>query len=600
MKKLFFLLLFVFCLPPHIFASGEFQADYNVQYAIAPSGTTIVTQNITLTNKKSNLYPQKYSVLIDSTKIKNVIAYDNQQIVPTDITQKDGKTQIMLTFNDKVVGLGKQLAFTIRFENGDIAQQNGSIWEVNVPGVAPDADIASYNVALTVPPSFGPNAYMTPMPATGNTWNRAQMMAGGISAAYGDSQTFDLHLSYYIENPKVTAVKTEIALPPDTAYQTVVFNSLEPKPTTVTRDGDGNWMAQYTLLPGSHMSIEAYLHINLLLHPKKGYVDPTPDQALYTSTQKYWETTAPQITALAKQYTTARLIYDYVAQTLGYDYTRVSQTPIRKGALLAIASPNNSVCMEFADVFIAIARAAGIPSREAVGYAYTSNSKLRPLSLVADVLHAWPEYFDAARHVWIPVDPTWANTTGGVNYFDKLDFNHIVFAHYGAQSDYPYPAGFYRQNGKTTKDVTVTFATSKFIQPTPALATTISFPAVITAGITARGSVTVQNNTGGSVPSANITIQSTPIDVAITKTEANIPPFATQSYPLAITLPNYFSSGHGRLSVSVNDQTQQFTFRIQPITAFFIIPTLCFGGILILLIVLTTQKLHLWKHRKKQ
>jgi transglutaminase-like putative cysteine protease len=600
MKKLFFLLLFVFCLPSRVFASGEFQADYNVQYAIAPSGTTIVTQNITLTNEKSNLYPQKYSIIIDTTKIKNVIAYDNQQIVPTDISQADGKTQIMLTFNDKVVGVGKQLTFTIRFENGDIAQQNGSIWEVNIPGVAPDADIASYNVTLTVPPSFGPNAYMTPMPATGNIWNRQQMMAGGISAAYGASQTFDLHLSYYIENPKVTTVKTEIALPPDTAYQTVVFDSLDPKPTTVTRDQDGNWMAQYTLLPGSHMSIEAYLHINLLLHPKKGYTDPIPDQTLYTSAQKYWESTAPQIMALAKQYTTARSIYDYVSQTLGYDYTRVSETPIRKGALLALASPKNSVCMEFTDVFIAIARAAGIPAREAVGYAYTSNSRLRPLSLVADVLHAWPEYYDNDQHVWIPIDPTWANTTGGVNYFDKLDFNHIVFAHYGAQSDYPYPAGFYRQDGKTTKDVTVTFATSKFIQPTPELATTISFPAVITAGITARGSVTVQNNTGGSVPSANITIQSTPIDVAITKTETNIPPFAILSYPLAMTLPHYFSSGNGRLVVTVNDQTQQLTFRIQPITAFFIIPSLCFGGILILLLVLTTRKLQLWKHRKKQ
>jgi transglutaminase-like putative cysteine protease len=594
-------LLTFFLLPStNVLAAGEFQADYTVQYAIAPSGLTIVTQNITLTNNQTNLYPEKYSIVIDSTKIKNVIAYDSHQIVPTDISQKNGKTEILLTFNDKVVGLGKQLAFTLRFENGDIAQQNGSIWEINIPGVASDADIASYTVSLSVPQSFGPNAYMAPLPATAGRWNREQMMTGGISAAYGASQTFDLHLSYYLENPRVTTQRSEIALPPDTAYQTVVIESLNPKPTTVTRDIDGNWLAQYSLLPGQRLSIEASLHINILLRPKDGYTDEVPDQKLYTSGEKYWEADNPKIQALAKQYTTPRAIYTYVARTLGYDYTRVSKTPIRKGAVLTLSTPKDSICMEFTDLFIAIARAAGIPARESVGYAYTTNSRLRPLSLVADVLHAWPEYYDSEQKLWVPVDPTWANTTGGVNYFDKLDFNHIVFTHYGKSSDYPYPAGFYRKNGKTTKDVTVTFASSRFIQPTSKLATVISFPKLVTAGITARGSVSVENAIGAAVPSATITIQSTPVDVAITKTETNIPPYGKLTYPVTMTVPNYLSGGNGRIAADINGEIQQYMFKIQPITAYFIFPILCFSGILVILLILTIRKAHVWKHRKKR
>lgn len=602
--KLFFhlligLLAYVIIAPSTAQAAGEFQADYTVQYAIAPSGLTIVTQNITLTNKQTNLYPEKYSIVIDSTKIKNVLAYDSNQIVPTDISQKDGKTEIILTFNDKVVGLGKQLTFTLRFENGDIAERNGSIWEVNIPGIAPDADIASYNVSLSVPGVFGPNAYMTPLPASAGRWNREQMMAGGISAAYGASQTFDLHLSYYLENPQVTAQHSEIALPPDTGYQTVVIESLDPKPTTVTRDVDGNWLAEYTLLPGQRLSIEASVNINVLLVPKDGYTDDLPDQKLYTSAQKYWETDNAQIQALAKKYTTPRAIYTYVSKTLGYNVKRVVQTPIRKGAVVALNSPEDSVCMEFTDLFIAIARAAGIPAREAVGYAYTTNSRLRPLSLVADVLHAWPEYYDSDRKLWVPIDPTWANTTGGVNYFDKLDFNHIVFAIYGKSSDYPYPAGFYRKSGKTTKDVTVTFANSRFTQPTRKLTTRISFPKLVTAGIASRGSVTVENTAGAAMPSASIVIQSTPVDVAIMKTETNIPPYATLTYPLTVKIPNYFAGGNGRISAMVNGETQQYVFTIQPITAYFILPILCFSGILVILLILTIRKAHLWKHRKK-
>ena len=152
----FSLFIYFFIFPIPALASGEFQADYNVQYDISPTGTTIVTQNITLTNKETNLYAQKYSILLDTTKIKNVIAYDSHQIVPTDITQQNGKTQIVLTFNDQIVGVGRQLPFTLRFENDDIAQKNGDIWEVNVPGITPDADIASYNVSLSVPDRSDP------------------------------------------------------------------------------------------------------------------------------------------------------------------------------------------------------------------------------------------------------------------------------------------------------------------------------------------------------------------------------------------------------------------------------------------------------------
>ncbi len=582
-----------------VYAAGEFQADYNVQYAIAPTGTTIVTQTISLTNKQTNLYPQKYSILIDSTKIKNVIAYDSHEIVKTDITQPNGKTQIILTFNDKIVGVGKKLEFTLRYENGDIALKNGSIWEVNIPGVTPDPDIASYTVSLSVPQSFGPNAYMSPLPQNGGRWTKEQMTTGGVSAAYGVAQSFDVQLSYFLDNPAVTSTHTEIALPPDTAYQTVIIQSIDPMPKNILRDPDGNWLAQYDMTPGAKLPIKAKLRINLQLKPKDEYIEAITDVDTYKKAQKYWEVDNPQIQDLAKKYTTPRAIYEYVVSELSYDYSRVQQAPIRKGAVQALSAPTNSICMEFTDLFIAIARAAGIPARESVGYAYTSNSRLRPLSLVADVLHAWPEYYDSEKKLWIPVDPTWANTTGGVNYFDKLDFNHIVFALHGASSEYPYPAGFYRQTGKTTKDISVAFPTTAFMTPIGKLVPTFNFPKLVTAGIGAHGSLTIENKTGIAVPLATIILQSTPIDVALTKTETNIPPYAKIAIPLAMTVPNYFTGGQGRYTVSINGETSQYVFDIQPITKYFIIPIVSFGAVLVILLGLTIRHVHLWKHHKK-
>jgi len=53
--------------------------------------------------------------------------------------------------------------------------------------------------------------------------------------------------------------------------------------------------------------------------------------------------------------------------------------------------------MEFTDLFIALSRAAGIPAREINGFAYTDDIRLRPLDLVTDMLHAWPEYYDEEK-----------------------------------------------------------------------------------------------------------------------------------------------------------------------------------------------------------
>ncbi len=604
MKQIIYRLFFIVCILcifplSRVLAVGEFQADYDVEYAISPAGVTIVTQNVTLTNKQSNLYPQKYSILIDSQKIKNVIAFDNGGLVQTQIDQSDGKTQITLPFNDHIVGLGKQLHFSLRYEDAEITQKNGDIWEVNIPGVANDPDLASYTVTLNVPPTFGPNAYMTPMPAAADRWTKDQMITGGISAAYGNMQAFDLNLSYHLENDSVAPRTSEISLPPDTAFQKVIIRSITPKPKTVLTDADGNWLAQYDLLPAERLDVQAQITVAIQLRQFDGVSEEITDPSVYTKPLKYWESQSPQIQALAQTYKTPRDIYNYVVRTLSYDYTRVSQSPVRKGALEALATPKNSICMEYTDLFVAIARAAGIPAREVVGFAYTTNSKLRPLSLVSDVLHSWPEYYDSVKKVWIQIDPTWASTTGGVNYFDKLDFNHIAFSIHGIASDYPYPAGFYKRPGTNSKDVLVAFSQSKPSFAQSKLITSYVFPKVATSGIPAAGTVTIENPNGTAVQSVVVTVQSTPFDVAISKTFTNVAPYAKLSIPVSIPLPGYFMQGTGSLTATVNDQASQYNFQIRPLVYSFIIPLACIALFFILLALLSIPHSSLWKHRRK-
>ncbi|MBI5448788.1 transglutaminase domain-containing protein, partial [Candidatus Gottesmanbacteria bacterium] len=338
--------------------------------------------------------------------------------------------------------------------------------------------------------------------------------------------------------------------------------------------------------------------VAITLNPNPNYTESAPTEGS-TKPDQYWETENAKIISLANAYRTPRAIYDYVVSALSYNYDRVNQNPIRKGAVAALANPTTAVCMEFTDLFIAVARAAGIPAREVVGFAYTTNTKLRPLSLLTDVLHAWPEYYDTEKKTWVPIDPTWAKTTGGVNYFDKLDFNHIAFTIHGSSSTYPYPAGSYRKSGGEGKTVQVRFATVAPDAETGKLTTQINFPKQITAGMEARGLVTVTNTSGVAIPKADISIQSTPVDVSITRSLTDMPPFSSTQIPITLTIPSAWGKTSGRITVQANNASAQAFFTVQPFYGLLIPAAVAFIALLLLAWILLARPHVIWRTFKK-
>lgn len=205
------------------------------------------------------------------------------------------------------------------------------------------------------------------------------------------------------------------------------------------------------------MDVKVAGKAKISLHPKKQKLSQR-EKEQYLKDNAFWQTSNKEIKKLALELKTPYEIYKYVVNNLKYDFQRVALGKPRMGALDVLKNPSSAVCLEFTDLFIAIARAAGIPAREINGFAYTRNSKERPLSLVKDVLHAWPEYYDQEIETWVMVDPTWENTTGGVDYFYTLDFDHFAFVIKGVNSTYPIPAGAYKISNAATRDVNVEFA----------------------------------------------------------------------------------------------------------------------------------------------
>ncbi len=479
--SLFLFFLLFFALPNYSFAAKNFDTSYAVVYDVSPSGVTRVTLNIGLTNKTTDYYAASYGVQTGFDNISNVKVTDGTGELFYDAKKNDKGTEITFDFNEKTVGINNTQKFSISFDTKEIAKNFGSVWEVNIPGISNQSEYSSFGVTVRAPKEIGIPSIIKP--AAGNydsssnnlTFSKEELGNGGIAIAYGDHQSYKFDLKYHIQNKNVFPETTEIAIPSDNAYQKIDIDEISPKPINVIIDKDRNWLARYRLLPSKKLDINVKGFAKISYLPKSESLS-TEDKNLYLNARKYWEIEDPEIKKIANELKTPRAIYDYVVKNLKYDSGRIKEVQVREGAKGVMLDKASAVCLEFTDLFVTLARAAGIPARAVEGYANTSNSADRPLSLVEDVLHAWPQYYDENKKTWVMVDPTWGNTTKGIDYFNVLDFDHFAFVVKGEDSDYPVPAGGYKTSKeKEKKDVNVVTVAS-FPEEKPSVTVSTNFP----------------------------------------------------------------------------------------------------------------------------
>ena len=449
----------------NVYAEKEFIVDTNVDYKISGTGITRVSHNTTLENAYPTIYATSYTLTLENIDPTNINAYQGNKELKIEEITKDNITLIKVKFNDNLIGKGKSRNFSINFDVNDVASRTGEVWEISIPRLSNESAFRDYTTTIYVPTDFGLESYITPEPLTRNesdsyhvyTFNKETIKDSPIQIGFGEFQVFVFKLSYHLENPLNEFAETTIPLPPDTAFQKVYYELVSPEPLKITRDADGNWIATYKLKPRERLDVQAQGSVQIFAAAHNSLTPTKKSLENNLLGNESWLADNEKIISIASTLNGPRDIYDYVVSTLSYDYERVRPNIQRMGALEALNNPNSAICMEFTDLFIALSRASGIPAREVNGYAYTENPEIQPLSLVSDVLHAWPEYWDEAAGAWTPVDPTWGNTTNGLDYFDKLDLRHFTFVIHGEDPSRPYPPGSYKLGPNPQKDVYVNF-----------------------------------------------------------------------------------------------------------------------------------------------
>ncbi len=477
---LLFVSLFGLLSTPQVHAA-DFRTSYNIEYFIKdndPQNLTKTSYTITLINLKPDLIIKKFTLILPkSFGIGNIVAKDYKGPINPIIIEKERTIEASFELNDSKAGLNEVNTLYLDFLQKNIFRSKGTIWEVFIPTLE-NRDGDSYSVTVNLP--VGRNKKLSlakPIPDLVTfdkvVWNNYQGRT--IYAAFGDEQRYRLDLTYHLSNPNVYKVYTDVAFPPDTLYQKVVVNSIIPPPDFVYTDNDGNYMGRYVLNAKEEKQILFTGISTIYATPRseyKSYIKKQFEelqQSLFNP-QPFWKLNGetPVTSSNIKDH------YDYALRTLTYNFNRVIKGNSRMGAIAALNMPDQAVCTEYSDVLISSARQRGIYVREAQGFAFANEQELRPISQDADILHSWVEYYDLKKNIWIPIDPTWQDTSG-IDYFDSFDFNHIVFALHGKKDDYPYPAGSYKSVGGG-KDIRIDPTTSILVENKKLSATLSNLP----------------------------------------------------------------------------------------------------------------------------
>lgn len=457
--KIFCILILLLLSPKSIYGQESFKTDYQINYFILPENNQIKTKvvfNINITYLRSDIIVKKFSLFFPSLfKITDLDGYINNKNVPVNyrITNKDSVIEVGL--DNEEAGRNKSTNIRLDFYQNNLLRVNGNIWELIIPTVE-QKNGGYYRVIVNLPDGINKKISVAKPQVSLIRDNKIYWenpKERTIYAIFGENQYYHLNLNYNLKNDRLIPIYTEIALPPDTSHQKLFVNKIIPEPIETYLDIDGNYLAKYLLKPKEKLTInfDGYALITANARPELILIEQKrlKEQSNYllSATNKWQISNVDEYQSLKD----IKDIYYFLVKNFKYNYEKIGDKNQRLGADFALKNKDNVVCTEYVDAFIALAREKGYYSREVQGYGFSSDY-LRPISLVSDQLHAWPEFFDKKINQWLDIDPTWESTSG-IDYFSSFDLNHIAFVIHGKEPQYPLPAGTYKISD--TKDVIV-------------------------------------------------------------------------------------------------------------------------------------------------
>lgn len=447
-------------LVPSAADAADFNYDTQVNYKVNADNTANVTETYRVINHTSRQYLSSIKLSTAAETVSGVVAkYDDGtkisfSIIPKQSTRGDisySYIEIDLTFPRQNYGNGRAWTFSVSYLATGLVDGKGGNHTVFVPAIDAGDIGDDYSVTVDVPLSFGSAHFSGAAAASGGVsgdrqyynFAKTDLVAHSLALNFGDVTVYETNFNFPLRNDTPFPKTFTITLPPDLNNQKSYVNRLNPAPFNTRLDDDGNVLADYHLAPHQQLIIKTeisgevhYLEYDLSNSGKKSDI-PADLVRRYTNATQYWSTggaVAEQTRKLvddnAPVAINVKAIYQFVIGKLSYNKDKIKFN-IRQGAANALAHPGNAVCLEYADLTIAMLRSAGIPARMPVGYGFSDS--LKNSDSVADSLHAWVEAYIPGVG-WMTLDPTWGEK---FDEFGKSDLDHFAFAVWGASDQSP-------------------------------------------------------------------------------------------------------------------------------------------------------------------
>lgn len=261
---------------------------------------------------------------------------------------------------------------------------------------------------LTCLAGFSPN--QPPAAARSTEWKYLFLPAvlRPSQIVYKDPATYVVDKYVTVTNTNFTLSKLEIYMPGATAWdsQTISAIAFYPALTAQTPDEHGNqvlyWNLSGTPAPGQTLDIGE--RFTVTVYAIEAQIDPADVKPYDTASTLYQRYTlsernieandssiilaaAAAVGGETNPYLMAERIYQYIAAHLFY-----LDGPGFQGAKLTLELGSGE-CGDYATLFVAMARAVGIPARPVVGYHAYSGEQY----------HVWAEFYLQGIG-WVPVD----------------------------------------------------------------------------------------------------------------------------------------------------------------------------------------------------
>lgn len=237
----------------------------------------------------------------------------------------------------------------------------------------------------------------------------------GHPAPEPDTRSFDLSYVIKMQPPQgMHKVRVWIPLPSSDASQTISELQVTA-PVKVHMHRDGAYGNRYAYFTEDADRISAPFEIRVAFHVDRlerradfaglsqNSQDPYPKEVerflqpdkLLPVNGFIASLTAAQIQGLTDPLAKARKIYEYVVSTMHYAPSKDAD----QGDAVRAANSHTGSCTDFQSLFIAMARAAGIPARFQVGFSLPEQQKEGTIL----GYHSWAEFWLNGAG-WVPLD----------------------------------------------------------------------------------------------------------------------------------------------------------------------------------------------------